>query len=111
MSQILTNLYQFTGWQPYTWFSALVLASLLDALTTIYALRQPGMREANPALRWAMDKIGVVPALVGIKCAPLMCMFYALPESLLYVPPLALVYLAAAGWNAFGIYKNRKANQ
>jgi len=108
MSQILSDIYLFTGWPPYGWFAALVLASLADALTTIYALRQPGMRESNPVMRWVMDKLGIVPALALVKGLPLLSLFYGLQEHILYVPLGVAVYVAAAGWNLAVIHRGRK---
>lgn len=50
-------------------FAALVIAQVLDAYTTIEALKRPGNYEANPALKWLMDKIGVKEALLLVKVA------------------------------------------
>lgn len=108
MNQALSDFYLAVGWPPYTWFAALALASLLDALTTIYALRQPGMREANPVMRWAMGKLGIIPALLVIKLIPLVSLLYALQEKILTVPLWTALYLAVAGWNFFMIYRLRK---
>lgn len=46
---------------------ALMAASLADAATTVAALGR-GAREANPVIRWLMDKLG--PGWVPIKLAP-----------------------------------------
>lgn len=37
-----------------------------DAVLTLLILRDGG-RELNPIMRWLMDKIGIVPALVWVK--------------------------------------------
>ena len=108
MSDLLSTLYLAVGWQPYTWFALLVLASLLDAATTVYALRQSGTREANPVMRWVMGKLGTVPALLVIKAVPLLALFYALQGHILYVPLGVAVYAAAALWNLFAVYRSDK---
>lgn len=107
MNDLLTGLYLFAGWQPYTWLAVLVAASLLDALTTVYALKQPNMREANPVMRRAMDRLGIVPALLVVKAVPLALMFYGLQEYILYVPALVAVYVAATLWNLYAIHRSR----
>ncbi|MDY7116606.1 DUF5658 family protein [Halomonas sp. SSL-5] len=45
----------------------MALAALADTVTTVGALRR-GAREANPVLRWLMDKLG--PGWVPVKLAP-----------------------------------------
>ena len=58
-------------------FNCFVLGScfaLLDAASTWYALRFTNLPEANPALRWAFEQVGVGPALalrVLVGCAAL----------------------------------------
>lgn len=50
-------------------FLALLFAQVLDAWTTVQALKRPGRYEANRALRWLADKIGVGEALFLAKAA------------------------------------------
>ncbi len=48
-------------------FSCFVLGScfaVLDAVSTWYALRFTRLPEANPALRWAFEQVGLTTALV-----------------------------------------------
>ncbi len=48
-------------------FFLLVVAQVLDAYTTVLALKKPGNYEANPLLKMLMDKIGVKEALLLVK--------------------------------------------
>jgi len=107
MNQLLTDFYLAAGFQPYTWLILLGFASLLDALTTIYALRQPGMQEANPVMRWVMNRIGVVAALLLVKGLPLLGLFFTLQDHILYVPLGVLLYLCVAGWNVWTISRSK----
>lgn len=108
LDQLLSDFYLFVGWQPYTWFAALAVASALDAATTVYALRKLGAREANPVMRWAMRHLGVVPALLLVKVSALVLMFVTLQDSILYAPLWAVIYAAVAGWNLINIWKGRR---
>ena len=105
MNQVLSDFYLFVGLEPYVWFALLVMASLLDALTTLYALRRPGFQEANPVLRWLMRQLGAVSALLVIKGLPLMILFYSLQDHILYVPLAVLMYSGIAAWNIATIYR------
>lgn len=48
---------------------AFVAAQLLDVHSTMLALSQPGVAEANPVMNWLMTQIGVMPAFLAAKCA------------------------------------------
>jgi len=47
-------------------FCVFAAMQIADVLTTIHAL-DGGCVEANKIVRWAMDKIGVIPALAVVK--------------------------------------------
>ena len=47
-------------------YCAFLAMQVADVLTTIRAL-DGGCVEANKIVRWAMDKIGVIPALAAVK--------------------------------------------
>ena len=47
-------------------FIALAALQAVDAATTLTVLARGG-REANPAMRWLMRKLGLLPALVAAK--------------------------------------------
>lgn len=57
----------------------LITLQVLDLLTTVVALRKPGLKEGNPYLRWLMDRIGVVPALLVVKGCLIVFLFWAVP--------------------------------
>lgn len=59
----------------------IIILQILDGMTTYEALTNKGAVEANFLLRWFMDKVGIIPALVvtktvfiGILVAA--CLFY-----------------------------------
>ena len=99
MTALLTSFYLFVGFQPYTWLGLLVIASLLDAITTVIALHKGGLQEANPVMRWAMKYTGVIPALVIVKAIPLFVFYLTQQENILYVPLAVLAYLCVVAWN------------
>lgn len=47
--------------------AAIVILQVLDILTTYYLVEKRGMREGNPIMNWAMQRLGFWPALLGIK--------------------------------------------
>ncbi len=57
-------------------FASLVVLQILDVLTTIKVLELGGY-EANPIMKKAMDKLGVMQAIIGIKCAYSLALFGA----------------------------------
>ena len=67
-------------------FYLLIALQVADIVTTIIALRGQA-HEANPLLARLMEKIGVVPALLLIKCAFITFLWYyqaLLPVELLW---------------------------
>ena len=50
-----------------TTFQALVLLQICDLVSTVIALRNPKLSEANGPLAGLMRAIGTLPALLGIK--------------------------------------------
>jgi len=105
VEQFLSGLYLLTGWEPYTWLGMLVLASLLDAAATAYALYMQIGREQNKAMAWAMGKVGLVPALLLLKLPQIGTLFYTLQTSILWVPLWVGVYIAVVVWNLSVIFK------
>lgn len=57
-------------WQQVAWglFAALALLQALDVLSTVHVLKRGG-QELNPVMRKAMDKLGMLPALLITKAA------------------------------------------
>ena len=77
-----------------------ILLSAADIATT-HRFLQLGIREANPIMRWAFDKLGFVPAS-ALKMA-LTC---AIAAGLLYQPVWLLwaccaMQGAVVGWNLY----------
>ncbi len=58
----------------------LIILSVLDVATTVYALRnRSGVTEGNPVMAAAMGKLGITPALVILKVVALGALFYLVP--------------------------------
>ena len=50
-------------------FLLLVVLATADGVTTHKILSTPGGRELNPVLRWMIEKLGLLPALVWSRLA------------------------------------------
>jgi len=62
-----------------TWagpISILLALQVLDLLSTVIALRNPSLKEANGPLNKLMSAIGVLPALVAVKCAAMLIIWH-----------------------------------
>jgi hypothetical protein len=58
----------------------LIILSVLDVATTVYALRnRSNVSEGNPIMAAAMGKLGITPALVLLKVVGLGALFYLMP--------------------------------
>ena len=58
----------------------LIILSVLDVLTTVYALRnRSNVVEGNKLMAALMGKLGIVPALVILKAVVLAPLFYFFP--------------------------------
>ncbi len=58
----------------------LIILSVLDVATTVYALRnRTGVAEGNPVMAAAMGKLGITPALVLLKVVALGALFWLVP--------------------------------
>lgn len=72
----------------YIIFSLFLLTQILDVVSTILALKRPNVVEKNPLLRWLMEKIGIVPALILTKVVAVLILaaiYLLLPEYRLYL--------------------------
>jgi hypothetical protein len=86
-------------------FIAFVVAQIADAGSTILALDRKGVREANPVLRWLMDRIGLGPALFFPKLA-----YVALATLFMGYPGIEWVYgIIAAAFFAVAVNNARIA--
>lgn len=82
----------------------LILLGIADGVTTYLALKNPNAYEANKALAWLIDAVGLVPALalfkgIGIVAGVLIARYEAAP---FFLVPLIALY-------AWGISKNVQA--
>lgn len=59
----------------YGLFALFVVLSIADGITTWKALKRPGTREANPAMRWLFDKFGTVQTLIVAKGAAIVAVW------------------------------------
>ena len=72
-----------------------IALQVLDAVSTVIAL-DGGGHEVNPILKKIMDKIGVIPALVLVKCAAIAFFWYyqeLLPDPLVLLLCLGYVWI------------------
>jgi hypothetical protein len=51
----------------YILLGVFILLQIADVWTTMVALKTGKAHEANPIMKWFMDKLGVVPSLLIIK--------------------------------------------
>lgn len=107
IDQALTSFYLFLGWEPYTWFALFVLVNVLDAITTVKALKLGG-KELNPLMARMMGMVGVIPALVIMKVAMLYFTFTNLGIVILYLPLFVAVYIGVVVWNLMQIRRLAK---
>ena len=108
MSEILSAVYLSTGWSPFGWWFAALLASMVDAVTTAYLIRIGG-RELNPALAWLMSALGALPALVVTKMLGMAAVLYYLQPLVLYLPLIVGLYIGLNVWNCYWIWWQRQA--
>lgn len=69
-----------------------------DAVLTLLILRDGG-RELNPIMRWLMDKIGIVPALVWVKLG-LVAAVAVWVQSVWLLAVFVAIYIAVVAFNA-----------
>ena len=51
----------------YIIFSLFIITQILDVVSTTLALKKPNVAESNKLMKWLMDRVGIVPALVLSK--------------------------------------------
>lgn len=86
----------------------LILLQILDICTTVVGLRR-GAEEANPFLRKLMEKIGVVPVLVGTKLLYillLILLYDTLPAMFFVI--FSVIYLLIVLWNVMVLKDAKK---
>ena len=90
----------------YHWLALFVAVNILDAVLTLYALRQ-GATEANPLMRAAMRVMPPAAALLAVKGAYVAAVAVMLAEAAPWLPWLTGFFAAICCWNVFQILKMR----
>lgn len=98
IEQALSDFYLWVGWQPYAWFVLFMAATIADAALTIYALSHGGY-EANPVMRRLMAVLTPPVALFVVKALHASAVFAALQIRILWLPVIALIFVAVCLWN------------
>ena len=91
----------------YQWLAAFVAVNVLDALLTLYAMRN-GATEANPLMRAAMRVMPAPVALLAVKGAYIIAVSAMLADVAPWLPLLTGFFAAICAWNAGQIVKLRK---
>lgn len=69
-------------------FLLFVVLQVLDVVSTTLALKKPNIVESNKLLKWLMDRVGIVPALVLSKVVAVLivaAIYLLLPDYRLYL--------------------------
>ena len=91
----------------YHWLAAFVAVNVVDAMLTLYAMRQ-GASEVNPLMRAAMRVMPAPVALLAVKGAYVVAVGVMLAEAAPWLPWLTAFFAAICAWNAGQIVKLRK---
>lgn len=91
---------------PYHWFAAFVSVNILDALLTLYALRQ-GASEVNPLMKAAMRVMPAPVALLIVKGAYIVAVGVMLAQLAPWMPALTAFFAAICAWNIVQIVRMR----
>jgi len=75
-----------------TAFYILLALQILDLLSTVIALRNPRLKEANGPLAGLMKSIGTLPALVAVKCAAMLIIWHFRADMGAWITLLCGVY-------------------
>lgn len=75
-----------------TTFQALVLLQICDLVSTVIALRNPKLSEANGPLAGLMRAIGTLPALLGIKTLAMVLIYWHRDDMGIYMLLLCAIY-------------------
>ena len=90
----------------YHWLAAFVAVNILDALLTLYALRQ-GATEVNPVMRAAMRVMPAPAALLAVKGAYVAAVAVMLAQLAPWMPWLVAFFGAICAWNIVQIVRMR----
>ena len=108
MEPLLSKFYLLVGWEPYTWLTIFMIATITDAALTVYSLSKGG-REANPVMRLAMRFLPVPVALFFLKGLQAAMVFSSMQMNILYLPLIAILFTAICAWNTVVIIKQLRS--
>lgn len=91
----------------YHWLAAFVAVNILDAVLTLYAMRQ-GASEVNPLMRAAMRVMPPPAALLTVKGAYVVTVGVMLAQLAPWMPWLVAFFGAICAWNIGQIVRMRK---
>ena len=95
----------------YIVFSLFLLTQILDVVSTTLALKKPNIVESNKLLKWLMDRIGIVPALVLLKVLAVLvvaAIYLLLPDYRLALVIGVGVTIPWYGYVIVGNFKNAR---
>ena len=95
----------------YVIFTLFLLTQTLDVVSTTLALKKPNVVESNPLLKWLMDRLGIVPALVLSKIVAVLILaaiYLLLPDYRLYLVIGVGVTIPWYVYVIIGNFKNAK---
>jgi hypothetical protein len=75
-----------------TTFYALVLLQILDLVSTVIALRNPKLKEANGPLAGLMKSIGTLPALMCVKTLAMVLIWHHRADMGAWLIALCVLY-------------------
>lgn len=79
---------------------AILLAlQILDLLSTVIALRNPSLKEANGPLSRIMQAVGVLPALMAVKCAAMLIIWHFRADMGAWITLLCVLYAVVVANN------------
>lgn len=91
------------------WAVVFYVMQIADGVTTYIALKLPGIKEGNPAMRWVFERIGILPAIVIIKTFYIVMMYFGARQMGANVVMFwSMVYVGIVIWNIGKIQKFRK---
>ena len=90
----------------YHWLAAFVAVNILDAVLTLYAMRQ-GASEVNPLMRLAIRVMPAPMALLTVKGAYVVAIAVMLADAAPWLPWLTAFFALICCWNVFQILKMR----
>ena len=91
----------------YHWLAAFIAVNIIDAVLTLYAMRQ-GASEANPLMREAMRVMPPAVALLAVKGAYVVTVAVMLAEAAPWLPWLTAFFGVICAWNIGQIVRMRK---